>query len=290
MKNFNLKDKHVLAIMTLVCAGLIVMSLATQNVVGSLQSGASYLVEPFQVSINKIGTWFTGISDGFKSAKELADENKELKDQISRLTEQNNNFIQQQDELERLEALYKLDSEFPEYDKVAATVISKDPGNWYNTFVINKGSEDGIEVDMNVLGGGGLVGIVTETGRNWSKVRSIIDDESNVSAMINGKALLCTVAGSLKDMNNGKITFFGLQDPDELVTSGDMVVTSNISEKFLPGFTIGYISDIEKNSNNLTKSGTIIPASDFTEIREVLVVMTLKNTGEDTEESGESGN
>ncbi len=290
MKNFNLKDKHVLAIMTLVCAGLIVMSLATQNVVGSLQSGASYLVEPFQVSINKIGTWFTGISDGFKSAKELADENKELKDQIAQLTEQNNNFIQQQDELERLEALYKLDSEFPEYDKVAATVISKDPGNWYNTFVINKGSEDGIEVDMNVLGGGGLVGIVTETGRNWSKVRSIIDDESNVSAMINGKALLCTVAGSLKDMNNGKITFFGLQDPDELVTSGDMVVTSNISEKFLPGFTIGYISDIEKNSNNLTKSGTIIPASDFTEIREVLVVMTLKNTGEDTEESGESGN
>ena len=290
MKNFNLKDKHVLAIMTLVCVGLIVMSLATQNVVGSIQSGASYLVEPFQVSINKIGTWFTGISDGFKSAKELADENKELKDQISQLTEQNNNFIQQQDELERLEALYKLDSEFPEYDKVAATVISKDPGNWYNTFVINKGSEDGIEVDMNVLGGGGLVGIVTETGRNWSKVRSIIDDESNVSAMINGKALLCTVAGSLKDMNNGKITFFGLQDPDELVTSGDMVVTSNISEKFLPGFTIGYISDIEKNSNNLTKSGTIIPASDFTEIREVLVVMTLKNTGEDTEESGESGN
>ena len=290
MKNFNLKDKHVLAIMTLVCAGLIVMSLATQNVVGSLQSGASYLVEPFQVSINKIGTWFTGISDGFKSAKELADENKELKDQISQLTEQNNNFIQQQDELERLEALYKLDSEFPEYEKVAATVISKDPGNWYSTFVINKGSQDGIEVDMNVLGGGGLVGIVTETGRNWSKVRSIIDDESNVSAMINGKALLCTVAGSLKDMNNGKITFFGLQDPDELVTSGDMVVTSNISEKFLPGFTIGYISDIEKNSNNLTKSGTIIPASDFTEIREVLVVMTLKNTGEDTEESGESGN
>ena len=290
MKNFNLKDKHVLAIMTLVCAGLIVMSLATQNVVGSLQSGASYLVEPFQVSINKIGTWFTGISDGFKSAKELADENKELKDQIAQLTEQNNNFIQQQDELERLEALYKLDSEFPEYEKVAATVISKDPGNWYSTFVINKGSQDGIEVDMNVLGGGGLVGIVTETGRNWSKVRSIIDDESNVSAMINGKALLCTVAGSLKDMNNGKITFFGLQDPDELVTSGDMVVTSNISEKFLPGFTIGYISDIEKNSNNLTKSGTIIPASDFTEIREVLVVMTLKNTGEDTEESGESGN
>lgn len=290
MKNFNLKDKHVLAIMTLVCVGLIVMSLATQNVVGSIQSGASYLVEPFQVSINKIGTWFTGISDGFKSAKELADENKELKDQISQLTEQNNNFIQQQDELERLEALYKLDSEFPEYEKVAATVISKDPGNWYSTFVINKGSQDGIEVDMNVLGGGGLVGIVTETGRNWSKVRSIIDDESNVSAMINGKALLCTVAGSLKDMNNGKITFFGLQDPDELVTSGDMVVTSNISEKFLPGFTIGYISDIEKNSNNLTKSGTIIPASDFTEIREVLVVMTLKNTGEDTEESGESGN
>ena len=58
-------------------------------------------------------------------------------------------------------------------------MISKDPGNWYSTFVINRGSDDGIQVDMNVLADGGLAGIVTEVGKDWATVRSIIDDSSN---------------------------------------------------------------------------------------------------------------
>ena len=62
--------------------------------------------------------------------------------------------------------------------------------NWFSTFTIDKGSKDGIAADMNVMAGSGLVGIVTEVGPTWAKVRSIIDDSSNVSAMV---LLLLTV-------------------------------------------------------------------------------------------------
>ena len=57
---------------------------------------------------------------------------------------------------------------------------------------------------------------------------------------------------------------------------GDKVVTSNISEKFLPGILIGYISELGNDANNLTKSGEITPVVDFRHIQEVLVITDLK--------------
>ena len=90
-------------------------------------------------------------------------ENQELRAQIDSLTTENNKLIQDQGELKRLQELYELDQEYSDYPKVAAKIISKDPGNWYDTFMIDKGSNDGIKIDNNVIAGKGLVGIVTES-------------------------------------------------------------------------------------------------------------------------------
>ena len=85
--------------------------------------------------------------------------------QINSLTEQNNILIQDQTELTRLKELYDLDQEYTDYPKVAARIISKDPGNWYDTFMINKGSNStGSGVDNNVIAGKGLVGIGHRSG------------------------------------------------------------------------------------------------------------------------------
>ncbi len=284
MNKIDFKDKRLLIVMTIVCIGLIVLTAASQKVMPSLQDAAGYAVWPFQSSINRIGTKLTEIADSFRSVSDIAKENRELKEEIAVLKEQNNQFEPEMMELKRLQELYELDSEFPDYNKVAAKVISKDPGNWYNTFVVNRGEKDNIRKDMNVIGNGGLVGIVTDTGAHWAKIRTIIDDESNVSAVVNGKSRLCMVSGSLKDMNSGTINFFGLQDTEDTVVTGDLIVTSNISEKFLPGLTIGYISEVYKDSNNMTKSGKLVPFADFREIREVLIITDLKETGESEED------
>lgn len=89
--------------------------------------------------------------------------------------------------------------------KVAANIIASDSGNWFNTFVIDKGSRDGIAVDMNVIAGSGLVGIVTKVGDNWAQVRSIIDDMSEVSAQVLSTSDLCFVKGDLQLMESGLI-------------------------------------------------------------------------------------
>ena len=65
-------------------------------------------------------------------------------------------------------------------------------------------------------------------------------------------------------------------DNNNKAAVGDKIVTSNISEHYLPGILIGYISNIEIDSNNLTKSGTLTTAVDFEHLEDVLVIMELK--------------
>lgn len=157
---------------------------------------------------------------------------------------------------------------------MAANVIGKSSGNWFSYFTIDKGTDDGIEVDMNVIAGSGLVGIVTDVGPNYAKVTSIINDTAQVSGMVTTTSDNLIVNGSLQNMNeNMVIEFSNLNDSDNKVAVGDPVVTSYISDKYQQGILIGYISSLSTDSNNLTKSGTITPAVDFEHIEEVLVIL-----------------
>lgn len=134
----------------------------------------------------------------------------------------------------RLGELYELDQEYLEYEKVGARVIAKDTGNWFQVFRIDKGSDDGIEVNMNVMAGGGLVGIVTDVGANYATVRSIIDDSSNVSAMSARTGENCIVTGDLMLFKEGRLSLSHIRK-DADIQEGDKIVTSNISDIFLPG-------------------------------------------------------
>ena len=145
----NLKSKHLLAIMTLFCLCCIVSTFASGISTAPLQEAAGIVIVPFEKSIEKIGSMIRSAGDSFQDKQDLIFENEELKAQIDSLTTQNNKLIQDQGEYQRLKELYDLDQTYEEYPKVAATIISKDPGNWYDTFMINKGSKDGIRVDKD---------------------------------------------------------------------------------------------------------------------------------------------
>ena len=272
----KLNTKHLITMMTILCLGLIVLSLSSRFSFAPVRSALGYVVVPFQNGINQVGSWMNEQKNGFQDMKSLAEENAKLKEQIDELKVKNSNLVQDQEEAERLRALYNLDQEYSEYEKIGAQVIGKDTGNWYSTFIINRGSADGVQEDMNVIADGGLVGIVTGTGAHWATVRSIIDDSSNVSASVTSISRNCMVTGDLEMMDDGKIRFIQLTDKENQAQEGVKVVTSSVSNKFLKGILIGYIGDIQNDSNNLTKNGTIIPAVDFSNLQEVLVIKQLK--------------
>lgn len=262
--------------MTLFCLSAIVATLASGVTSAPLKEAAGMLVIPFENSLNSIGQWMTDTRNVFRDKEDLIAANEELQAAVDTLTEQNNILIQDQAELTRLEQMYDLDEEYSDYPKIAARIISKDPGNWYDTFIINRGSDDGVRVDNNVIAGKGLVGIVTEVGSTWATVRAIIDDSSNVSAMTVSTDDNCVVEGDLELIDEGKLRFSQLYDRDDRVTVGERIVTSTISEKYIEGLFIGYVSEVELDTNNLTKTGTIVTPVDFQHLKDVFVITVNK--------------
>lgn len=279
---FVLPPKYILMIMTGICIIAMLLSFTLNISGGPLNTVAGYVFVPMQRGINTVGGWITEKTDNLKSLSEVMAENEELKKQVDELTSELNTVNLEQYELENLRELLELDQKYPSYEKVAANVIGKNSTNWFSYFTIDKGSDDGIEVDMNVIAGSGLVGIVTDVGPNYAKVTSIINDTTKVSGMVTTTSDNLIVSGSLQNMNeNMVIDFSNLNDSDNEVAVGDPVVTSYISDQYQQGILIGYISSLTTDSNNLTKSGTITPAVDFEHIEEVLVILNKKQTTEE---------
>lgn len=271
-------SKYLLFILTILCTVLMLVTFGTDVFNKPFNALVGYVIVPFQQGIEKVGGWLYNRSEELVQIRTLLDENAQLKEEVAALIEENTLLQQDKYELNKLRELFDLDEQYSEYNKVGARILGRDAGNWYSAFLIDKGEEDGLAVDMNVIAGGGLVGRITSVGPNWARVTSIISDNNHVSGMTLSTEDNMTVKGDLKLMASGCITFSELVDGQDRVRVGDKVVTSNISDKYLPNILIGYISSINKDSNNLTKSGEIVPAVDFEHLGEVLIITDMKQT------------
>ena len=274
-------SKYILIVLTALCVLLIGITSLRDGVMDPLRTGVGYFLIPIQSGVNKVGTGIYNELTDFTRLKGALAENEKLKDEIARLTEDNSRLQAERSELELLRSLYQLDQDYMQYDKIGARVIARDSEKWFQVFRINKGSADGVRVDMNVMADGGLVGIVTDVGANYATVRSIIDDSSRVSAMPVDSEYSCIVAGDLTQYEQGRLRITDFSK-DEVVQDGDQIVTSNISTKFLPGILIGYAVDVTVDSEHLTQSGYLIPVVDFDNLQEVFVITDVKEMEEAT--------
>ena len=276
----SLPSKYILMLLTLICIMLLFAGYATGYSGEPIRTICNYVFVPMQKGLSYVGDAISINNNDTKTKEQLIAENEALQAQVDELSTQITNIRLQQSELVTLRELYELDQTYADYEKTGAHVIARGTSNWFDTFTIDKGSEDGIKVNMNVIAGSGLVGIVTDVGKNYAVVRAIIDDTSNVSGMIVSTTDTCIVSGSLSTMTDSNMNLFSnLEDSENKVSVGDSVVTSNISDKYLPGILIGYVTEISDDSNQLTKSGKITPVVDFKHLQDVLVIMQLKETG-----------
>ena len=281
MKN---NTKYFLFGLSLLCICMIGITTIRGSILNPLRTAVGYVLVPIQSGVNRVGGGLYNELSSVGKLKTALAENETLKTRVDELTEENTRLRSEQFELERLRSLYELDQEYMQYHKIGARIIAKYSSSWFSVFRIDKGSDDGIKEDMNVIAGGGLVGIVTDVGANYATVRSIIDDSSRVSAMAQQSGDSCIVAGDLQLFKDGRLKLSYMEKDDD-IKDGDMIVTSNISGKFLPGILVGYATDITVDYNdNLTKSGYLIPAARFDRLQEVLVITDLKDAGPEINE------
>ncbi len=290
----RMRPKYILIVLALLCVAAIALSAFKGYSAAAGRGILSSLLSPMQEGINSIGNMTSDIAQKRRNMNALESENEALNTQLDalqlKLSAMENNLSEYDDLLRLLELSKKYDT----YDMTGARIIGKDPGNWYDTFTINKGSLDGIEPDMNVIAVNGLVGIVTKVNPTSAVVRSIIDDTSNVSGMISKNFDICIINGDLSLIDSGLLDV-ELISKESTVVDGDEVVTSYISDKYLPGILIGYISDVTMDETELTYNAKLTPAVDFQHLSNVLIIKQLKedlnvDRPEQTTETDESEN
>lgn len=275
----SIHPKYIYVFLSILCALFVVLSFRFSNKFSAFKTSVGDFIAPMQVGINKVGKYMSDKMDLLASKEALLDENKQLREKIDALKYDNRVLASENNDLDNYRELYQLSEKYPDYPKVAATVIGRDGNNWFNLFTIDKGKDDGVDVNMNVIAGNGLVGIVSEAGRHYAKVRSIIDDKSNVSAMFEDTGETCIIEGNMQSIYKGYIDVTGINN-NVKAKDGDSVVTSRISDKFLPGLLVGYISNIREETNGLSKSAQLTPVVSFDNLENVLVITTLKDSSE----------
>lgn len=239
------------------------------------EKSVGVIISPFQSAIYKSTTWLESKFKVIKDFNTLVNKNKDLKLELADKNLEIKRLSQLELENQKLSKLLNTASKYNEYESVAAHVIAKDPSNFYENFVIDKGSKDGIEKNMVVIASGGLVGKIEGVGYNYSKVSSIINGTYSVSS----KALRTDdegfVKGNILSKGTCKMQYI---DKDAEIKKGDEIVTSHLSEIYPAGITIGYVTDIFlDDKNKLSKTAIINPTVDFKHLDRVLIISKHNN-------------
>lgn len=276
---FNYKKdvdpKYLLITLSVICVALIVLSGFFPEQTKPVKSAIGKYITPLQQGVNKIGDSVEKKMIVFGDVKELKEENAKLKTDVTNLQNDISRKEAELAELQELRNLYDLDELYPDYNKTAARVFSVDSSGFFNEFYINKGLNNKVYEGCNVLSDDGLLGIVVESYDNYAKVRAIIDDRANVTGEIGAAGVLCNVKGSLQTMKEGYLIASDI-DKNSIVSVGDKVISSSVSDRYMYGLTIGYVSSVSYDSNNLTQTAEIVPTVNFNDIKDVLVITDRK--------------
>ncbi len=271
----DISPKYLLLALSLICIILLGLSLFSEDFMDRTKRMFGKIITPMQEGASQIGEWIEERFQIFGDVKQLREENQTLKERNRELEDEIARNQAELTELAELRQLYGLDQMYPEYNTTAARIFSVDSSGWFNEFYINKGLNDGVYEDCNVLYDGGLLGIVVESYGDYARVRAIVDDRSKITAEIGPNRALCTVEGSLSNYGEGYLLATGI-DKDTSISIGDTVVSSNVSDRFLYGLTIGYVTEVTRDANNLTMTAKLKTAVNFGNVRDVLVITDRK--------------
>lgn len=254
------------------------------------------LTRPISFVVGGISGGFRGTGNYFASKSSLEKENAALKKENEELRQTNVELSTMKAENERLGKLLKFSNLHPQWQMVSAKVISRDLGDFRDVILIDKGKDDGLEVNMPVVNASGLIGIVDGVYPHMAKVLLISSPRSRIGGL------------NLRGDSRAAGIVNGVAGPDQLlemrnlsrnadILPGDTIVTSGYSGYHPEGLVIGTIEDVQMDAGGLTKTATIAPSVDYGHLEEARVITNyhgfadfLRKEGKDPDsQSGKGG-
>lgn len=270
-------NRFFLMLLALAAAVAVLMSVMTyfSTTSAALPNLAGIVVSPFRSAAASLSEAFQRWTGYFTEVDALREENRQLKLQIAEMEETVRQATFDREENAHLRNLADLREQRRDLHFESARVLVQDSSNWYSQLTINKGTAHDLTVgDAVVTEEGYLLGVVTEAGLNWATVRTILDSESSIGALVfrNGGSALAQGDFSLMSRGCLSLNYLGTE-PD--VVAGDLVVTSGLGGYYPSQLVIGYVEEVRTGDDGLAQYAVLRPEMSLDGLTQVYVVTSF---------------
>lgn len=270
------KNRMIVAFVTVILFITIGKTSYERESITNAEKLVGNILTPVSKVTYSIGQNISGFFGSMFDFVNVKEENDRLKEQIIAIESENNdleNIIGKTDYLKSEAEIIKSTT----HNIISAKITSKEPGNWYNRFIIDKGSKDGlikgatiiqgIEIEQNIYQEG-IIGRVVDVGDNWAKVITIIDELNSISF----KVIRTQDGGILSGNVERTITGYLFDNKADIIV-GDKLYTSGLGGTFIKDIYIGEVSEVNTEDDDLTKTVKITPAINFKKLYKVFAII-----------------
>ena len=273
MKDFLRQNGILLLVIAFLLSVLIgALSLVMGGQADPLSNIVNTVTAPVRGGIAAAADWLEGVYGYVFHYGEMDQELKDLRAQVRELEEKERQWEEAIRENEQLRQLLDLQARRRDLTFETAKVTARSTSNWESTLTLSKGSGDGIEAgDCVITETGVLVGVVAETGLNWSTVSTVINTDTEMGGIVNRTFSAGVLEGDFALMNQGKLKLNYLPEGAQLV-SGDEVLTSGRGDMFPSGLPVGQVEGVFTDPSGQTRYAVIVPAVKLDSLIEVFVI------------------
>jgi rod shape-determining protein MreC len=273
---FSKKMVMIAGLIVLITISILVLSLSSRrpSLADAPGRPAIAVVAPFQKMFSSIAQAFRSIWEHYFFLISVVDENKRLSEELQEVKALNYQYREAFLNNQRLRRLLDLKQKFHR-PVIAAQVIGKDPSPWFQTIMVDKGSSDGVIKGLPVVNASGVVGLVVDSTKNYSKIMLITDPNSAVDAVVQESR----ARGIIKGGASGYCVFdYVLRK--HTVQVGDTVVTSGMDGVFPKGMPVGKVSETIKQNAVIFQEVILEPFVDFERLEEVVIIPPHQTAGQ----------
>lgn len=274
-KSFTNKKLIVLLISVILFFALLAVSLNRNGSVNIFQQIMNDVTAVAGRVVSKPANALTNVFESVNHLLDTYEENQRLKQEIDSVYEIQAELSVTKEQNEALEEELELQNSLTDYSTITGAVIARNPDSWVEEVIVDRGSQDGVELGMSVMSGQGLIGRISEVNPTSSKVRliSTMDQRNNLvsSEIITEEGDVVHGVISAYEAETGRLIM------DQITTNvtlepGQQVVTSGLSGKTPRSLLIGTVDEVTMDNFGLSQRVYVVPAGDFNDIRYVSII------------------
>jgi rod shape-determining protein MreC len=238
---------------------------------GIITDAVNGIAMPFRYVGIKIDEAIEGFSKYFQSMDALIEENESLREEIDRLEGELADRDATKEENARLREYLNVKKAHPDFEMLDALVVGREGDNNTTFLTLDRGSDQGVRVDMPVIVSGGVVGSVCEVGKDWCRVRVITESSAGSGAYVSRSGEIGVISGDVTLGLQGQCRLEYLSENAD-VEIGDLVYTSGQGSVYPAGLLIGRISYVGIDEFRRQKNATVDVAVDVENVKYVMII------------------